>query len=107
MTAAAMNTPMTFYLNGCYGIPITAVHNPPHSISLDSLNAEQIDQIAQLQLQFNTMENAARIYSWLEAQSETPGSIFSLPLQDYFFNANFLPLTLEVDGDMFIRSESL
>ena len=100
-----MNTNSAFYLNGCYGIPITAVHNPPYSISLDSLSVEQMDQISQLRLQFNTMENATRIYSWLEAQTETPGSNFSM--HDYFFTANFVTLTTEADGDLFIRSEAL
>lgn len=92
-----------YYLHGYYGIPFMAVHNPPQSISAESLSPIQIETLLPLQLYCNPMESVARVRTWLDAQVEILGS--TITAQDYC-GANYL-LAAEVDGDLFIRSEAL
>jgi hypothetical protein len=93
---------IAYYLNGYYGIPITAVHTPQFSPPLDQLDPGQIEALLQMQ---SPVETATRIYGWLDAQIESPDH--GAPAQDYFsFYANY-PSPAEFDGDLFIRSEVL
>lgn len=92
----------TFYFPGYYGVPFTVYDDQQQPISFDALNSHQMEAILQAHHHCDPIESSARVQRWLDAQMDAPVSIVTgLEL----FPAN--PLTVEIDGDMFIRSEAL
>lgn len=101
----------SYYLNGFYGIPLTAVRAPMYDPQTNELHYATIEDLLRLNYPWEPIDPTVRIYNWMDAQDlfsslVSPGvgtpQLGGEQRQDYGWNANNTPA---FDHDYFIGSE--